>query len=87
MAHSFDLQPSAADGISKLTFMPRRDEAILVASSWDKNLYVYDVAKQRLVHQFDAGTAVLSCTSKHDQAGFLFCRIGWQHQKVWVNCS
>jgi WD40 repeat protein len=67
MVHSFKLQPLATDSISKMSFVSRDDQSILLVSSWDKNLYVYDVMKQKLLQKFGAGTALMSCASRQDQ--------------------
>lgn len=67
MVHSFKLQSLATDSISKMMFVSRDDRSTLLISSWDKNLYIYDVIKQKLIQKFDAGTALLSCASRQDQ--------------------
>ena len=68
MASSFKLQALATDSVSKVLFVSRDDQSILLVSSWDKNLYIYDVVKQKLIQKLDAGTALMTCTSKQDQA-------------------
>lgn len=68
MVHSFKLQPLATDSISRMSFVSRDDQSILLVSSWDKNLYVYDVAKQRLIQKLNAGTALMACASRQGQA-------------------
>jgi WD40 repeat protein len=75
MVHSFNLQPLATDSISKLSFVSRDDQPLLLASSWDKNMYIYDIAKQKLIQKLGAGSAVLSCTSRQDQ-GLAFYSAG-----------
>jgi len=57
---SFELNNPPADGISNLRYSP--DSAMLLVSSWDSQVRVYDVIANSLKEQYSHKAAVLDCS-------------------------
>jgi cell cycle arrest protein BUB3 len=64
----YELQNPPQDGITTVIFSPHR--ADLLVSSWDSSVRLYDVASNRLKHQYTHSGAVLDCCFKSDHECF-----------------
>ena len=70
------LEPTPSDGISSLVFSPSSN--LLLCSSWDKGVRLYDASQNVLRSQFKHQAAVLDCCfSDGDRAfsGGLECAV------------
>lgn len=59
------------DCISRVRFAPPPDSGLLLVSSWDAHVRLYDVASGRLLGLHKHGNAVLDCTFHQDPSRFL----------------
>ncbi|ELR24656.1 WD domain, Gbeta repeat-containing protein [Acanthamoeba castellanii str. Neff] len=59
--HEFELQQPPSDGISRVRFV--RDSHLLLTSSWDGGVRLYDAAQNQLKDQYSHKAAVLDVTS------------------------
>ncbi|KAI6656000.1 Mitotic checkpoint protein BUB3 [Oopsacas minuta] len=57
----FQLSNPPTDGISHLVFSPNPNTRYLLASSWDTNVYFYDVLQNKLVSSHQHTAPVLTC--------------------------
>ncbi|KAI8336872.1 WD40-repeat-containing domain protein [Choanephora cucurbitarum] len=64
-----ELNDPPKDGITNLTFHPS-DPSLLLVSSWDKTLRIYNVETNRLVQQFTSESAILDCCFGDDDVVF-----------------
>ncbi len=64
------LDQAPTDGISSLVFANASD-SLLLSSSWDKSVRLYDVSRNKLLQQYEHKAAVLDVAfSADDQATF-----------------
>lgn len=57
----FELSSAPSDGITRVTFSSASTSPLLLASSWDGSVRLYDVAQNSLQHTFHHQYAVLDC--------------------------
>ena len=57
----FELGQPPTDGISNLVFSPASNSALLLCSSWDNSVRLYDVAQNSLQAMYTHQYAVLDC--------------------------
>jgi len=71
------------DGISRLRFAPDPASSLLLVSSWDAHVRLYDVDSERLTGIHKHNGAVLDCTFQQDASRFLSVGL----EKVVVSCD
>jgi cell cycle arrest protein BUB3 len=68
----FALASPPTDGVSAVRFLSGGAKRLLVASSWDKSVRVYDCAANKLVAQADQPAPVLDCAAGPGSLGCVF---------------
>lgn len=54
-----EIENSPSDGITRVTY--HKSENLLLASSWDSNLYLYNTDDNKLLHQVPSPASLLDC--------------------------
>ncbi|KAG2193985.1 hypothetical protein INT47_000773 [Mucor saturninus] len=73
----YELYDPPTDGISQVCFSPY-DNNLLLVSSWDKSLRLYNADTKQLLEKFETEAAILSCCFGDDDMvyfGGLHCRL------------
>ncbi len=85
----FQIEESPTDATSSLKFAPNSSQ-FLLASSWDRNVRLYDIDNNKLKASYEHELAVLDCCffdSSHSFSGGLDKTLkmyDWQAQKETV---
>ncbi|KAG0227212.1 hypothetical protein BGW42_003103 [Actinomortierella wolfii] len=69
MSTEYELYEPPSDGISSVVFHPSKPEILLV-SSWDKSVRLYDVSKNQQKSRYDHQAAVLDCCFGEDMNAY-----------------
>jgi cell cycle arrest protein BUB3 len=64
----YPLAPAPSDGISSIKFS--RSSNLLLVSSWDQSVRLYDAQQNQLRARFDGASPVLDCCFSDDSKGF-----------------
>jgi len=62
----FELSEPPSDGITNVQFASRSD--LLLASSWDRTLRLYDTRQNHLLSSFESPSAILDCCFSEDDS-------------------
>ncbi|KAJ5916797.1 Mitotic checkpoint protein BUB3.2 [Penicillium tannophilum] len=93
-SNQFTLASPPTDAISALKFSPEPDSTRIVVSSWDKNVYVYDlrdengqVGEGKLLQKFEHRAPVLDVCFGENENEIYTAGLDWDVRKIDLNTS
>ncbi|CAG7964925.1 unnamed protein product [Penicillium nalgiovense] len=93
-SHQFTVVSPPTDAISALKFSPDPNSARIVVSSWDKNVYLYDlrdengqVGEGKLLQKFEHRAPVLDVCFGENENEIYTAGLDWDVRKIDLNTS